>query len=58
MIAGVEGNSICINNYRVTGPKAWGGGRIIKSWNAESDDIAESIRHLTPDRKVWDVKML
>lgn len=43
MIEGAEGNCICINNYRVAGPKPWGGGKVIKSWNTKADDIMKSI---------------
>lgn len=31
--SGVEGNSLYINDYRICGPKPWGGGKIIKEWN-------------------------
>ena len=42
-IKGVEGDSISINEYRVAGPKPWGGGKIIKSWKATVEDILIAI---------------
>jgi hypothetical protein len=31
-VRGVEGNSLYINDIRVSGPKPWGGGKTIKYW--------------------------
>jgi hypothetical protein len=31
-LRGSEGNSLYINDIRVSGPKPWGGGRTIKEW--------------------------
>ena len=47
IISGVEGDCICINGYRVAGPKPWGGGKITKTWDAQLSDIEEAIRHLS-----------
>lgn len=44
IISGVEGRSISLNEYRVTGPKPWGGGTIEKRWVITSSDIAEALR--------------
>lgn len=42
--AGVEGPSLYINNYRVCGPKPWGGGKVIKEWkDAEKGDILHAL---------------
>ena len=54
-MAGVEGNSVYLNDTRIAGPKPWGGGTIVKEWaNAVSlDDIAHAIpeiRALTSER--------
>jgi len=35
---GVESNSLYINDTRVSGPKPWGGGKIIKEWNITNID--------------------
>lgn len=43
IIKGVEGNSVCINEYRVAGPKPWGGGEIVESWKVNVDDILRAI---------------
>ena len=31
-VKGVEGDSIYINDFRVAGPKPWGGGQYINQW--------------------------
>lgn len=33
IIEGVEGKCISLNNYRIAGPKPWGGGKV--SWKRE-----------------------
>ena len=43
IISGVEGQCLSINNYRVAGPKPWGGGKIIKEWKVETKDIIHAI---------------
>ena len=35
MVNGVEGPSLYINDYRVLGPKPWGGGEVIRSWTVD-----------------------
>lgn len=42
-IAGVEGNSIYLNEYRIAGPKPWGGGKVIKEWTVEADDLERAL---------------
>ena len=39
LIQGVEGKSISINDYRVCGPKPWGGGTTEKVWMVDEADI-------------------
>ena len=42
--AGVEGPSLYINNFRVCGPKPWGGGSVVKEWkDAETGDILRAL---------------
>lgn len=43
VVSGVEGPSIYINNYRVAGPKPWGGGKITQEWKAHKEDILRAI---------------
>jgi len=43
LVKGVEGNCIYLNDYRICGPKPWGGGRIIKTWKVEKEDIERAI---------------
>lgn len=42
-IRGCEGNCIAINDYRVAGPKPWGGGIVVKNWVADVDDVIRSL---------------
>lgn len=42
-VSGVEGPSIYIDNYRVCGPKPWGGGKVVKRFKARSKDILRSL---------------
>ncbi len=39
ILAGVEGNALLIDGYRVAGPKAWGSGTVTKSFNVKRDEI-------------------
>jgi len=32
IISGVEGLAVLLNDYRIAGPKPWGGGRILRTW--------------------------
>lgn len=41
-VAGVEGNSIYLNDFRIAGPKPWGGGKILKEWKVDLSDILEA----------------
>ncbi len=44
IVKGVEGLSLYINDYRVVGPKPWGGGKFIKTWQkVEIKDILKSL---------------
>lgn len=44
IVNGVAGNSISLNEYRIAGPKPWGGGTVEKKWIINSRDIAEALR--------------
>lgn len=43
VVEGVEGPCLSINDYRVCGPKPWGGGRVAKSWKARGDDLLRAM---------------
>jgi len=42
--SGVAGNSLRINDFRVAGPKPWGGGETIKEWNITDPEDLRYIR--------------
>jgi len=44
IIAGVEGDCLSINDYRVCGPKPWGGGIVKKQWRVRRGDLLEYLR--------------
>ena len=43
-VKGCEGNCITMNDYRVAGPKPWGGGIVVKNWAADVDNIIRALR--------------
>ena len=43
-VKGCEGNCITMNDYRVAGPKPWGGGIVVKNWVADVDDVIMALR--------------
>ena len=47
LINGVEGGCISLNDYRIAGPKPWGGGRVQKSWTVEIEDLIRAIPGLS-----------
>jgi hypothetical protein len=48
LVRGVEGDSIDImdcdigSGRRICGPKAWGGGKVIRSWKVNIDDVLDA----------------
>jgi hypothetical protein len=50
VINGCEGESLAIHNYRVAGPKPWGGGTIFKQWSVDIKDIIHAINGLFDPR--------
>ena len=40
---GVEGNSIYLNDYRILGPKPWGGGTTIEEWDVDDKVVADHL---------------
>ena len=43
MVAGVEGSCLVMLDHRFAGPKPWGGGSVVKIWNATIENILEAI---------------
>lgn len=39
ILKGSEGNALLLNNNRIAGPKAWGGGIITDSWIVELKEL-------------------
>jgi hypothetical protein len=39
VVKGVEGHALYINDYRVAGPKPWGGGQTVHKWKVKGDDL-------------------
>lgn len=44
VVSGSEGPHIELGNYRIAGPKAWGGGQILYQWKVSLSDIAQALR--------------
>jgi hypothetical protein len=44
IVDGVEGLSLYINDYRVAGPKPWGGGTIKKQWRVKKETFIDSLQ--------------
>lgn len=49
LIDGVEGQCVSVNDYRICGPKPYGGGSITQSWTTTKEDVLRAF--LTPDQK-------
>ena len=43
LVNGVEGMALYINDYRVAGPKPWGGGTAVKSWVTDEEKIIRAL---------------
>jgi hypothetical protein len=39
VVSGVEGPSLYANDYRIAGPKPWGGGKVIHRFEVSDDDL-------------------
>ncbi len=39
IVGGVEGDCLVVNNYRIAGPKPWGGGRSVKTFRIKESDF-------------------
>ncbi len=55
VIKGVEGASLYINDYRVSGPKPWGGGTITNEFRVDREEINKALRLLAePEKPIRD----
>jgi hypothetical protein len=43
LVAGVEGLCLYLNNFRLAGPKPWGGGVTRCVWHTSADDIRRAL---------------
>ncbi len=50
VISGPAGPSIYVNDYRVAGPKPWGGGDLLHKFIVEEDDLESGMEHSFPAR--------
>lgn len=51
LIGGVEGDCIALNDYRIAGPKPWGGGSTKEEWTVPIRDILTAIKPVIDDIK-------
>lgn len=57
LIQGVEGLCLSLNDYRIAGPKPWGGGKVIHKWHVTESTLQRAlldevqIIHLNPPQK-------
>lgn len=42
-VSGVEGPSLYVNDHRVIGPKPWGGGTILKTWDVPRSELLSAL---------------
>lgn len=42
-VHGVEGPCVYLNGYRIAGPKPWGGGQIVRTWEVAAKDIRHAL---------------
>lgn len=43
---GVEGPSVYLNDFRIAGPKPWGGGKTLARWTVSKADLLKAISDL------------
>jgi hypothetical protein len=44
IVHGVEGDCISLNDYRVCGPKPWGGGTVTKKWAVKKGSLVRALK--------------
>lgn len=43
VVSGVEGPSLYLNDYRIAGPKPWGGGTAKHEWKVDRADLKQAV---------------
>lgn len=43
LLQGIEGKALYVNDYRVAGPKPWGGGTTITEFNVDRSALAKAM---------------
>lgn len=51
VVSGVEGACAVLNNYRIAGPKPWGGGQVTKAWRVTAADLLNAVPELVVDER-------
>ena len=49
LVSGCEGYSLCANDYRIAGPKPWGGGKIVKTWIIKDSNLRRLLSECTKE---------
>lgn len=44
VVDGVEGPSLYVNDFRVAGPKPWGGGPVIAKWTITANRFVDRLK--------------
>ena len=52
MIGGAEGSCLSLNDFRIAGPKPWGGGSVTKSWDTSIENVLTAIADRHENNKV------
>ncbi len=43
LVDGVAGVSVYLSDYRIAGPKPWGGGKVTRTWRVRRKDIEAAL---------------
>lgn len=46
IVQGKEGLAVLLNDYRICGPKPWGGGTVVKEWEVDKIEFELGMRRL------------
>jgi len=44
IVTGCEGKSVYLNDYRICGPKPWGGGQVAIKFDIKKDEITKALK--------------
>ena len=57
VVAGVEGPSLYVNNFRIVGNKPWGGGKTIYQWEVPLEKLLQYLKEAGVikkiDERIW-----